>query len=325
MNHYLYPELHAYHHQYLQVDEVHRLYIEESGNPDGIPVVFLHGGPGASSEAYHRRYFDPDQYRIILFDQRGCGQSTPHASLENNTTWDLVQDIERIRMVLNIEKWVVFGGSWGSTLGLAYAEKFPSHVLGLVLRGIFLCRDQDIQWFYQHGASELFPEYWQDYLKPIPENEHSDMVAAYYQRLTGEDSVARMRAAEAWSVWEGRTACLQQNDNLIDYFSDPYTALSVARIECHYFMNKSFLEPDQLIRDAGKLADIPGYIVHGRYDVICPATQAYELHQAWPQAKFNIVADAGHAATEPGITQALVEATDELASELAVLYAGNQA
>ncbi|MDH5391965.1 MAG: prolyl aminopeptidase [Gammaproteobacteria bacterium] len=316
MFHYLYPELHAYKQQFLQVDEVHRLYLEESGNPDGIPVVFLHGGPGANSEPLHRRFFDPRKYRIILFDQRGCGQSLPHASLLHNTSQDLVQDMERIRAVLEIDKWVVFGGSWGSTLALLYAQSHASHVLGLVLRGIFLCRDKDVRWFYQQGTSALFPEYWQDFVAPIPESERGDMIKAYYQRLTGSDEVAKMRAAEAWSVWEGRTACLQTNDALVDYFSDPYVALSVARIESHYFVNHSFLEPDQILSAAHKLKHIPGYIVHGRYDVICPAEQAWALHQAWPEAELHMIADAGHAVSEPGIAQKLVEITDKLAERL---------
>ena len=316
MHHYLYPELHPYFQQFLQVDETHRLYIEESGNPDGIPVIFLHGGPGANSEPYHRRYFDPEKYRIILFDQRGCGQSTPHASLQDNTSHDLVQDMERIRAVLEIKKWVVFGGSWGSTLALLYAEKYPAHVHALVLRGIFLCRDQDVKWFYQQGTSALFPDYWQDYLAPIPESERGDMISAYYKRLTGDDELAKMRAAEAWSTWEGRTACLLNNHELVDYFSDPYVALSVARIESHFFVNQSFLEPDQIIEDAHILKDIPGYIVHGRYDVICPVQQAWDLHKAWPESELNIIADAGHAVSEPGITQRLIEITDELAGEL---------
>lgn len=317
MSHFLYPELHPYQQQFLQVDELHRIYIEESGNPQGIPVVFLHGGPGANSEPYHRRYFDPEAYRIILFDQRGCGQSTPHASLESNTSQDLVQDLERIRAALGIQQWVVFGGSWGSTLALLYAESYPSHVLGLVLRGIFLCRDEDVKWFYQQGASALFPDLWEDFQAPIPADERGDMVAAYYRRLTGNDDVAKMRAAEAWSVWEGKTACLLTNDNVVDYFSDPYVALSVARIEAHYFAHQSFIEPNQILDNAGKLKDIPGYIVHGRYDVICPVQQAWALHKAWPDAELNIIADAGHAVSEPGITRRLVEITDELAEKLA--------
>jgi len=317
MQHFLYPEIHPYQQQFLQVDERHRLYVEESGNPDGIPVVFLHGGPGANSEPYHRRYFDPKKYRIVLFDQRGCGQSTPHASLEDNTSLDLVQDIERIRAALGIKQWVVFGGSWGSTLALLYAEAYPTHVLGLVLRGIFLCRDQDVQWFYQHGASELFPDEWRNFIAPIPEDQRGDMIKAYYSQLTGDDDVAKMRAAEAWSTWEGKTACLLTNDEVVDYFSDPYVALSVARIEAHYFVNQSFMHPNQLLDNADQLKDIPGYIVHGRYDVICPVAQAWALHKAWPEAQLNIIDDAGHAVSEPGISRRLIEITDELAARLA--------
>lgn len=317
MQHFLYPEIHPYQQQFLQVDERHRLYVEESGNPDGIPVVFLHGGPGANSEPYHRRYFDPKKYRIVLFDQRGCGQSTPHASLDDNTSQDLVKDLERIRAALGIKQWVVFGGSWGSTLALLYAETYPAHVLGLILRGIFLCRDQDVKWFYQHGASELFPDQWEDFVAPIPEAEREDMIGAYYRQLTGGDDVAKMRAAEAWSTWEGKTACLLTNDEVVDYFSDPYVALSVARIEAHYFVNQSFMQPSQLLDNADKLKNIPGYIVHGRYDVICPVAQAWALHKAWPEAELNIIDDAGHAVSEPGISRRLVEITDELAARLA--------
>lgn len=316
MHHYLYPELHPYQQQFLQVDEHHRLYIEQSGNPDGIPVVFLHGGPGANCEPMHRRFFDPEKYRIILFDQRGCGQSLPHASLQDNTSQDLVSDLERIRAALEINKWVIFGGSWGSTLALLYSQAHPTNVLALVVRGIFLCRDEDVKWFYQQGTSALFPEYWEDFIAPVPESERGDMIQAYYKILTGEDDVAKMRAAEAWSIWEGRTACLQTNDAVVDYFSDPYVALSVARIEAHYFANSSFLQPNQILNDAHKLKGIPGYIVHGRYDVICPAQQAWALQQVWPEAELNMIEDAGHAVSEPGITQRLVEIMDEVAVKL---------
>lgn len=316
MHHYLYPELHPYQQQFLQVDEHHRLYIEQSGNPDGIPVVFLHGGPGANSEPMHRRFFDPKKYRIILFDQRGCGQSLPHASLQDNTSQDLVSDLERIRAMLGIKKWVVFGGSWGSTLALLYSQAHPANVLALIVRGIFLCRDEDVKWFYQQGASALFPEYWENFIAPVPESERGDMIQAYYKILTGEDDVAKMRAAEAWSIWEGRTACLQTNDAVVDYFSDPYVALSVARIEAHYFANNSFLQPNQILNDAHKLKGIPGYIVHGRYDVICPAQQAWALKKAWQEAELNMIEDAGHAVSEPGITRRLVEIMDEVAVKL---------
>ncbi|WP_018953641.1 prolyl aminopeptidase [Thioalkalivibrio sulfidiphilus] len=312
----LYPPIDPYHMETLAVDQTHRLHLETCGTAQGLPVVFLHGGPGSGCEPWHRRFFDPAAYRIVLFDQRGCGRSRPHASLEDNTTAHLVSDMERIREHLGIERWVVFGGSWGSTLALAYAEAHPERVLGLVLRGIFLCRPRDIQWFYQEGAGRLFPDYWEDYMAPIPEAERDNMVSAYHRRLTGEDEVARMAAAKAWSEWEGRTATLLSNPGVVDHFRDPHVALSLARIECHYFMNQSFLEPNQLLRDAHRLADIPGTIVHGRYDVVCPLDQAHALHRAWPRAKLEIIPDAGHSAGEPGIVDALVRATDELAAML---------
>ncbi|MCG5512402.1 prolyl aminopeptidase [Ectothiorhodospira shaposhnikovii] len=312
----LFPDIRPYRTRHLDVDPPHRLYLEECGSEAGLPVVFLHGGPGSGCEPWHRRFFDPNRYRIVLFDQRGCGRSTPHACLESNTTWDLVADMERIRESLGIDRWVLFGGSWGSTLALAYAQTHPERVLGMVLRGIFLCRDEDIRWFYQEGAGRLFPDYWADYLTPIPEAERSDMVAAYYQRLTGADEVARMAAAKAWSEWEGRTATLITNPAVVGHFQNPFTALSLARIECHYFRHQAFLAPGQLLRDAHRLAEIPGYIVHGRYDVVCPVDQAWALHHAWPRAEFTIVPDAGHSAGEPGIAQALVRATQALADRL---------
>jgi proline iminopeptidase len=315
--HILYPDISPYVQHSLAVESPHTLQVEECGNPSGIPVIFVHGGPGAGCEPYHRRFFDPQRYRIILFDQRGCGRSTPHASLENNTTQALVADMELIREHLKIDKWLLFGGSWGSTLSLVYAETHPEKVLGLVVRGIFLCRSQEIDWFYQQGASRLFADYWQDYLAPIPETERDDLLHAYYRRLTGEDEMARMAAAKAWSLWEGRTATLKPNESVIDHFGDPFTALSLARIECHYFVNDSFLEPNQILRDAERLHGIPGVIVQGRYDVICPMESAWQLSQAWPEAKLKIIGDAGHAASEPGIINALVQATDDFAELLA--------
>ncbi|MGH8548752.1 MAG: prolyl aminopeptidase, partial [Methylococcales bacterium] len=258
----------------------------------------------------------PGRYRIILFDQRGCGKSTPHAALENNTTRHLIDDIERIREHLGIERWLVFGGSWGSTLALAYSERFTPRVTGLVLRGIFLCRKQDIHWFYQHGTSRLFPDYWQDYLEPIPESERQDLVQAYYQILTGPDPEKRLAAARAWSLWEGRTATLLPDAGLENFVARPEVALSLARIECHYFAQDSFLEPDQLIKNAAQLNAVPGVIVHGRYDVICPLDGALALKNAWPGSKLVIVPDAGHSATEPGIVNALIHATDQFATNL---------
>lgn len=312
----LYPEIKPYATHRLAVASPHQIYVEECGNPEGLPVVFVHGGPGAGCEPYHRRFFDPNVYRIVLFDQRGCGRSTPHAELAGNTTQALVADMETIRQHLKIERWVVFGGSWGSTLGLVYAQSHPERVQGLILRGIFLCRLHEIEWFYQQGASRIFPDYWEDYLRPIPEAERGNMVRAYYKRITGDDEVARMAAAKAWSVWEGRAATLRPSKSVIEHFANPSTALSLARIECHYFMNNSFLEPDQILRDAKRLADIPGIIVHGRYDIVCPVENAWSLHRVWPQAQLNIIPDAGHSASEPGITDALVKATMMMANNI---------
>ncbi len=312
----LYPEHLPWHQFHLDVGDGHELYVEESGLRGGIPAVYLHGGPGAGCEAWHRQLFDPERYHIVLFDQRGAGRSRPHAEVANNTTAHLVADMERIREALGLERWLVVGGSWGSTLALAYAEAHPERVSGLILRGIFLCRDEDIAWFYQHGANRIFPDHWQDFVAPIPEAERDDLVAAYHKRLFSDDEVTRMRAAEAWSVWEGRCATLRGSQAVIDHFAAPFVALSLARIECHYFVNHAFLEPDQLLRDADRLRDIPGVIVHGRYDIVCPADQALALHRAWPRAELKLIPDAGHAASEPGILDALLAATDAFAERL---------
>ena len=313
----LYPEILPYVQHSLAVELPHVLHIEECGNPKGIPVLFVHGGPGAGCEDYHRRFFDPERYRIILFDQRGCGRSTPHASLEGNTTQALVADMELIREHLGIDKWLLFGGSWGSTLSLVYAETHPEHVLGLILRGIFMCRPHEIAWFYQQGASRLFPEYWQEYLAPIPEAERGELVNAFYRRLTSDNEMARMAAAKAWSLWEGKTSTLWPSKAVVDHFGNPYTALSLARIECHYFVNDSFLEPEQILRHAGRLKGIPGVIVHGRYDVVCPVENAWQLHRVWPEAQLKIIPDAGHSASEPGTVDALVQATIDFAERFA--------
>lgn len=310
-----YPQPPANNEFFLPVSTTHQLFVKEYGNPAGVPAVFLHGGPGAGCENYHARFFDPEKYRIILFDQRGSGLSTPHASLEDNHTQALIDDIEKLRKHLHIERWIVFGGSWGSTLALAYAEEYPAKVLGLVLRGIFLCRQRDIQWFYQQGASAIFPDYWQDYIKVIPKEERHGMVKAYYQRLTSEDIGIQKQAAQAWSIWEGRTSTLLPKQTVIDHFGNNHTALSLARIECHYFMHDSFFSDNQLLSEAYRLENVPGYIVHGRYDVVCPIEQAYALHQAWPQAKFTIAPSSGHSATEPEIVDALIRATNELAQQ----------
>ncbi|MEA3641582.1 MAG: prolyl aminopeptidase [Lamprobacter sp.] len=312
----LYPTIEPFAVDCLAVGRGHQLYLEQSGNPEGIPAVFLHGGPGAGCGPSHRRFFDPDRYRIILFDQRGCGRSTPHASIDYNSTWDLVEDMERIRAHLGIDRWLVFGGSWGSTLALAYAESHPERVSALVLRGIFLCRPDEIAWFYQQGASWIFPDYWHDFLAQIPEAEQGDLLHAYHRRLTGTDLLTQLAAAKAWSIWEGRCATLLPDPDIRRSFSDERLALSLARIECHYFVHQAFLRPNQLLEDASRLAEIPGVIVHGRYDLICPLRSAWELAAAWPQASLEVIADAGHAAFEPGIVRALVAATDQMASAL---------
>jgi len=312
----LYPAIKPYVKHHLDVDHPHTLYIEECGNPSGVPVIFLHGGPGAGCDPSHRQFFDPDVYRIILFDQRGSGLSSPHARLEGNTTADLIEDIEKIRKLLDIEQWVVFGGSWGSTLALLYAQAWPERVSGLILRGIFLCREQDVQWFYQDGASHIFPDYWKDFIQPIPRAERGDMIKAYHKRLTGDDELARMAAAKAWSVWEARCASLRLSKSLVNNLGDPHTALSMARIECHYFINNSFIEPDQILSDIDQIRHIPTVIVHGRYDIVCPVQQAFDLHDVFPEAALKIIADAGHSAFEPGTIDALVSATRSLGQSL---------
>ena len=307
----LYPAIEPFDSGFLQVSPLHRLYYEQSGNPKGQPVVFLHGGPGSGSGPRMRRFFDPAHYRIVMFDQRGSGRSTPHAELVDNTTWHLVEDMEVLRTHLGFERWMVFGGSWGSTLALAYAQKFPQRCSALVLRGIFMLRRSELTWFYQDGCSALFPDLWEDYLRPIPVAERGDLISAYHRRLTGPDAGQRLQAARAWSVWEARTSFLRESPEYVAAFDSEERALAFARIECHYFVNGGFFEcDDQLLRDANRLRDIPGIIVQGRYDVVCPARSAWDLHRAWPQSMLRIVADAGHSAFETGITHELVEATD---------------
>jgi proline iminopeptidase len=310
----LYPEIEPYDQGMLPVSPVHTLYYEQSGNPEGLPVVFLHGGPGGGTVPDYRRFFDPAAYRIVLFDQRGAGRSTPHANLEENTTWLLVADIERIREHLGIDSWVVFGGSWGSTLALAYAQTHPERARALVLRGIFLCRPKEIRWFYQEGASALYPDAWEHYVKVIPEAERDDMLGAFHRRLTSEDETVRIEAARAWSIWEASTSKLYPDEDFIAHFGAPQFALAFARIECHYFMNNAFFDTDNyLIENVGKIRHIPAVIVQGRYDVVCPLMSAWELHRAWPEADLKIIPDAGHSALEPGTRSALVEATDRFA------------
>jgi len=312
--HWRYPPIEAYRTGFLRVSDVHELYYEESGNPQGKPVVFVHGGPGGGTAPEHRTFFDPQRYRIVLFDQRGSGQSRPTASLVDNTTWHLVADMELLRAHLGIEKWQVFGGSWGSTLGLAYAETHPDRVTELVLRGIFLLRKSEIRWFYQEGAGALFPEFWEYYVDAIPAAERGDFVSAYYRRLTSDDPEVRLAAARAWSIWEGSTSKLYPDASVIASYGEAEFALAFARIECHYFLNNGFFKTDNyLLENIGRIRHIPGVIVQGRYDVVCPMQSAWDLHRAWPEADFVVVPDAGHAAFENGISKALVAAADHFA------------
>ncbi|MGB3533656.1 MAG: prolyl aminopeptidase [Microcoleaceae cyanobacterium] len=312
----LYPAIEPYTQGNLQVSDLHTLYFEQSGNPEGKPVVVLHGGPGGGCLPQYRQYFNPQQWRIIMFDQRGCGKSTPHAELRDNTTWDLVADIERLRHHLNIEQWTVFGGSWGSTLSLAYSQTHREACNGLILRGIFMLRPQELRWFYQEGASYIFPEAWQAYIKPIPIEEQDNFLQAYYKRLTSDDLSVQLEAAKAWSIWEASTSKLYSNTDLIAKFGDSQFATAFARIECHYFMNKGFLKSEnQLLENIDKIRHIPGVIVQGRYDVVCPMKTAWELHQAWPEAELIVIPDAGHSMSEPGILSALIEATDQFATQ----------
>lgn len=310
----LYPPIEPFETGYLDVGDGHQLYYEQSGNADGAPVVVLHGGPGGGSGPKLRQFFDPDHYRIVIFDQRGAGLSRPHASLESNTTQHLIGDIERLRETLSVSRWQVFGGSWGSTLALAYAQAHPDRVSELVLRGVFMLRPKELHWFYQHGASEIFPDAWQHYLAPIPEAERGNLLEAYHRRLTHEDESVRMEAARAWSIWEGSTSFLHPNEAARTEFGEPARALSMARIECHYFLNQGFMAPDQLLSNIDLIRHIPGVIVQGRYDVVCPPASAWELHAAWPESKLVMVPDAGHSAFETGNAAALIQATDHFAA-----------
>lgn len=307
-----FPEIEPYRTKRLKVSDLHTIYVEEVGNPEGVPVMFLHGGPGGGLTPTYRRFFDPAHYRVVLFDQRGAGKSTPHAELTDNTTWDLVRDIERIREDLGIRRWIVFGGSWGSTLGLSYAVTHPERVLGLILRGIFLCRKLEIDWFYQEGASHIFPDAWEKYLAPIPETERGDLVGAYYRRLTGTNEDEKRRCAIAWSKWEASTMYLVPNEATIHEHEEPEGALALARIENHYFKHGTFFETDNyLLEHVHRIRHIPGVIIHGRYDLVCPVRNAWDLHRAWPEAELSIVPNAGHAAMEPGTRSRLIQATED--------------
>lgn len=312
----MYPEIEPYAHGLMDVGHGHQVYWELCGNPQGKPAIFLHGGPGAGCSPSHRQLFDPERYKILLFDQRGCGRSTPTAHIQNNTTWDLVADIERLRHeVLNAQQMLVFGGSWGSTLALAYTQTHPQHVSALIVRGIFLLRQAELRWFYQEGASNLFPDLWEKYLAPIPPAERHDLIGAYHRRLTGNDPVARLGAAHAWTQWESHTITLLPDAAHQQSHTEDAAALAFAGIENHYFVNRGFMDEGQLLRDAHRLTDIPGVIVQGRYDVCTPAVSAWDLHKAWPRADFHLIPDAGHAFDEPGILRQLLAATDRYAGD----------
>jgi proline iminopeptidase len=312
----LYPAIEPYETGRLDVGDGHELYWELCGNPDGKPVVFLHGGPGAGVSDGHRRQFNPNKYKILLFDQRGCGRSTPHASLEANTTWDLVEDIEKLRQMAGVDKWQVFGGSWGSTLALAYAVTHPDRVTELVLRGIFLFDQYEIDWMYKEGgASQLYPDKWEEFVAPIPKAEHGDLVEAFRKRLTGSDPEAQLAAAKAWSKWEADIVTLLPHPEVVEEFTEPDKAIAIARIENHYMANHGWLEEGQLLREAGKLNGIPGVIVQGRHDCCTPPIAAWKLKQAWPDVELNIIPDGGHLYNEPGVLDGLIRATDRFADE----------
>ena len=311
----LFPNIEPFNTFSLPVSDLHTIYVEESGNKNGKPVIFLHGGPGGGVDPKYRRYFDPEKWRIIMFDQRGCGKSTPFAELKENTTWDLVSDIEKIRNHLSIDKWVVFGGSWGSTLSLAYSQTYPDSCKGLILRGIFLVRKKELDWFYQEGASNIFPDRWESFLEPIPVEKRDNLMQAYYEILTGEDHSKKIEAAKAWSTWEGSTVRLLQDENFISDFSDDKFAEAFARIECHYFMNNCWFDSDNhLIENMHKIRHIPGVIIHGRYDIVCPVIQAWDLHKAWPESDLHIIPDAGHSIFEEGIKNKILEYTDRFSN-----------
>ena len=309
----LYPPINPYNTFRLKVSKLHEIFVEESGNPNGKPIIFLHGGPGGGGEPIYRQYFNPDKWRIIIFDQRGCGKSTPHAELSENTTWDLVDDIEKIREKLSIKKWDIFGGSWGSTLALSYSIKNPDKCNALILRGIFMLRKKELEWFYQNGCSFIYPDAWEKYLAPIPHNERKTMIKSYYKRLTSDDKNIRIQAAKAWSIWEASTSKLIQTEKSLHSFDDDDIAEAFARIECHYFINKGFFQSDSwLLDNVYKIEHIPTYIVQGRYDVVCPMTSAWDLHKKLPKAQFDIIQDAGHSMLEMGIQKKLIEITDSI-------------
>ncbi|MEK1876367.1 MAG: prolyl aminopeptidase [Rhizobium altiplani] len=311
----LYPEIEPYASGHLDVGDGHKIYWERSGTAGAKPAVFLHGGPGGGFSPSHRRLFDPALYDVLLFDQRGCGKSTPYADLNANTTWHLVADIERLREMAGVEKWQMFGGSWGSTLALAYAETHPERVSELVVRGIYTLTKAELDWYYQFGVSEMFPDKWERFIAPIPPEERHEMMLAYNRRLTGADRSVALEAAQAWSIWEGETITLLPEKSTSGKFEDADFAYAFSRIENHFFVNAGWMDEGQLLRDAYKLKDIPGVIVHGRYDMPCPAKYAWLLHKAWPQAEFHLIEGAGHAYSEPGILDQLIRATDKFAGK----------
>ncbi|MGV3551717.1 prolyl aminopeptidase [Rhizobium sp.] len=310
-----YPEIEAYESGFLDAGDGHRVYWERSGTKGAKPAVFLHGGPGGTIAPNHRRLFDPKLYDVMLFDQRGCGKSTPHAGIDNNTTWHLVDDMEKLRELMGVEQWLVLGGSWGSTLALAYTEKHPERVSELILRGVYTCTRPELEWFYQFGVSEMFPDQWEKFVAPIPEAERGDMMRAYHKILMGDDRQKQVEAAIAWSGYEGAVITLLPQPENAGKYVDPDFALAFARLENNYFVHDCWLEDNQLLRDAHKLEDIPGTIAHGRYDMPCPAKYAWALHKAWPKADFRLIEGAGHAYTEPGILDVLIEATDRYAGK----------
>jgi proline iminopeptidase len=312
----LYPELKPYIRHQLQVSDIHELYLDEAGNPDGIPLLYLHGGPGSACNADSRRFYDPEIYRIITFDQRGCGRSTPHAELEENHSANLVSDIEAIRKFLGIDKWVLFGGSWGATLALLYAQAYPQHVRAMILRGTFLCRQMDLDWLYKEGASRIFPDHWKEFVDFIPESERSDLVNAYYKHLTGSDELHRMAAAKSWASWEIHCSKLRPSFDVQKLISKQHNALAFSRIESHYFINNGFIEENQILNNVSKISAIPAKIIHGRYDMVCPLESSLTLHDIWENSELYIVRDAGHSASEPGIVDALIRATQELSQQI---------
>jgi len=308
----LYPPVEPFNIFYLNVSLIHTIFVEESGNPNGKPIIFLHGGPGGGIEPIYRQYFNPKKWRVIIFDQRGCGKSIPHAELKENTTWDLVEDIEKIRKYLKIKSWVVFGGSWGSTLSLTYAIKHSNRCKGLILRGIFLLRKIEIDWFYQEGCSYIYPDAWEEYIAVIPKNKRDNLVKAYYEKLTSNNAKSRIKAAKAWSKWEASTSKLIQNKKSLHHFDNAKIAEAFARIECHYFTNRGFFDSDTWILDnVSKIKHIPNIIIQGRYDVVCPMRSAWDLHQKWEKSNLIIVPDSGHSMLEQGIQEKLIEYTDK--------------